>query len=124
MSMVEGQNDYLIFQLYFYHNLSNSKENSRISEIKQKNYGEYATWTAIILDQFDDKCNWISIYQHIKTLAATWNIMFEEKGFLYKVDNITLNEVKTVDQKKNIDKKLLSKVFFHWKFVLNKNWKN
>ena len=37
MSMVEGQNDYLIFQLHFYHNLSHSKEHSRRSEIKQKN---------------------------------------------------------------------------------------
>ena len=37
--------------------------------------------------------------------------MFEEKGFLYKVNNITLNELKTVDQKKNIDKKLLSCFF-------------
>ena len=56
------------------------------------------------------------MYQYIKTLAASWkNIMFEEKGFLYKVNNITLNELKTVDQKKNIDKKLLS-CFFTEKF--------
>ena len=57
LSIVEGKNYYLFFQLYFYHILSNSKENSRRSKIEQKNYGKYAKSTAAVLHQFNGECN-------------------------------------------------------------------